>query len=207
MNISKKIFFLLVCCNIFFSLKLIAQDTIPYLNADVYSGWIVPGLIIDGDTVLHVPLREITVMPPFRFRNNSEVREYNRLVRYVKKVYPYAVLANETLRDIERNISKMNSERERDKYVKEAEAKLRAQFEDELKSFTIMQGVILIKLIDRETGETSYELVEELRGSFTAFLFQGFARIFGHNLKDDYDAAGEDRMIEDIVVRIENGQL
>jgi hypothetical protein len=84
---------------------------------------------------------------------------------------------------------------------------LRAQFENELVNLTITQGKILIKLVDRETGNTTYEVLKELKGGFSAFIFQGIARLFGSNLKSEYDAKEEDRMIEDIIVRIENGQI
>jgi hypothetical protein len=84
---------------------------------------------------------------------------------------------------------------------------LKEQFGSELTSLTINQGRILIALIDRETGETSYELVEELRGKFSAFFWQGLARIFGHNLKTHYDPDGEQRDIENIVQQIELGIL
>jgi hypothetical protein len=76
-----------------------------------------------------------------------------------------------------------------------------------LRKLTFTQGRILIKLIDRETGHTTYEIVKELKGSLSAFFWQSVARIFGSNLKMEYDAKGDDRMIEDIVIRIENGML
>ena len=84
---------------------------------------------------------------------------------------------------------------------------LKSDFERDLKQLTITQGRILIKLIDRETGNTSYALVKELRGSLQAFFWQGLARLFGTNLKTEFDAAGEDAAIESIVQQIERGQL
>ena len=85
--------------------------------------------------------------------------------------------------------------------------KLQSEFEGELKKLTIKQGIILVKLIDRETGNTSYELVKQLRGSFSAFLWQSLARLFGSNLKLEYDPYGEDKLIEEIVVMIEQGVI
>jgi hypothetical protein len=87
------------------------------------------------------------------------------------------------------------------------ENELMEEFSDELKSLTITQGRLLIKLIDRETGNTSYELLRELRGSFSAFFWQTVARLFGSNLKTTFDAEGEDKLIDQIVVLIENGQI
>ena len=91
--------------------------------------------------------------------------------------------------------------------MKQAEKELWDRYGDELKKMTMTQGLILIKLIDRQTGSTSYELVHELRGSFTAFIFQSLARLFHLNLKKQYNDAGEDQEIEDIVLLIEQGDI
>jgi pyruvate dehydrogenase complex dehydrogenase (E1) component len=82
-----------------------------------------------------------------------------------------------------------------------------AEFEDDLTKLTITQGRLLIKLIDRETGNTSFDLVKELRGSFSAFFWQAIARLFGSNLKSTFDKDGEDKLIDQILVLIDNGQL
>ena len=100
----------------------------------------------------------------------------------------------------------MNGSHEKERFGKK-EKELRDQFEDELIHLTISQGKILIKLVDRETGNTTYQVIQELKGGFSAFLWQGVARLFGSNLKSEYDADEEDKMIEDIIVRIENGLL
>src|SRR5690606_17849324 len=92
-------------------------------------------------------------------------------------------------------------------YLKLAEAELRAEFEQEIKGLTVTQGRILVKLIDRETGHTSYELVKQLKGAFQAWMWQGIAQLFGNDLKGEYDAQGDDRLVESIVRRIENGEL
>ena len=91
--------------------------------------------------------------------------------------------------------------------MKQAEKELWDRYGTELKKMTMTQGLILIKLIDRETGSTSFDLVQELRGNFTAFIFQGIARIFRLNLKSSYNDAGEDQRIEDIVLLIEQGDI
>lgn len=91
--------------------------------------------------------------------------------------------------------------------MKQVEQELLVEFEDDLKQLTITQGRILIKLVDRETGSTSYELVKELRGTFSAFFWQTLARLFGSNLKSVYDPYGEDRLIEEIIFLIDRGQL
>jgi hypothetical protein len=101
----------------------------------------------------------------------------------------------------------LNTEKERRKYLNEVEKGIMAEYEDDIRRLTITQGKILLKLIDREIGETSYELLKELKGSFTAFFWQAIARIFGQNLKVEFDAEGEDWLINEIMILLENGQL
>ena len=164
-------------------------------------------VIIDGDTIPLYHFDAVHIFAPKHFRNKREQRRYGRLRRYVVKVYPYAQIAGEMLKDFDDTLKTIESERKRKKYIKEVEEELMAEFEGELKKLTIKQGIILVKLIDRETGDTSYELVKELRGSFSAFIWQSLARLFGSNLKLEYDPNGEDAAIEDIVLRIESGQI
>ncbi len=183
------------------------EDTTEMEKLTPLEGRIIPGYIRDGDTVLHINLRQITVLPPFEFKSDRQRRRYSRLVRYVKKVYPYAVLIRQTYFEIQSALDTIPTEKEQKKYIKEKEKELRDKFEDELIHLTILQGRILIKLVDRETGDTTYDVLKEFKGSFSAFFWQSVARIFGSNLKSDYDAEGDDAMIEDIIVRIENGTL
>ena len=134
-------------------------------------------------------------------------RKHSRLIHNVKRAYPYAKLAGIKLREYEVVLKNASSDKERRQLMKQAERELKDEFEDDLKNLTFKQGIILIKLVDRETGDSSYELVQELRGKFVAFFWQTFARLFGYNLKVKYDPEGEDKEIEDIVVMIENGSI
>jgi hypothetical protein len=136
-----------------------------------------------------------------------QAMRYDRLVRNVQKVYPYARVSAQLLQEYEHDLLAIHEGRDQDLYVKLAEAEIRAEFEEELKNLTVSQGRVLIKLIDRETGETSYELVRKLRGNFQAFIWQGLARLFGNDLKDEYDPAGDEATIEGIVQRIERGEI
>jgi hypothetical protein len=111
------------------------------------------------------------------------------------------------LREYDAELKKLKTDHQRRKFMKKVEDELREEFEGELRELTVRQGIILIKLIDRETGDTSYELVKQFRGAFSAFFWQSIARLFGHNLKLKYDPDGEDKMIEEIVLLIENGQI
>ena len=101
----------------------------------------------------------------------------------------------------------LKTDRQQRAYINKVEAEIKSNYEEELKNLTITQGRILIKLIDRETGQTSYELVRQLQGNFQAFLWQTLARLFGSNLKMTFDEEGEDKLINDIVLMIEMGML
>jgi len=170
-------------------------------------GYIVPGEIIGKDTLLYVYLRQIIVMPPREFTSKKEHRQYNRLVQYVKKVYPYSQIIKLKFQEINQNVNTFKTKKEQREYIDKVGKELKVEFEGQLRKLTFTQGLILIKLVDRETGETSYEIIKELKGSLTAFFWQSVARLFSSNLKAEYDAEGDDKMIEEIVIRLENGQL
>ncbi|MEZ5082161.1 MAG: DUF4294 domain-containing protein [Bacteroidales bacterium] len=163
---------------------------------------------IEGsDTLIMIDLPEYCVTA--KMPRNIKVANRNRskLEYNVKKAYPYAKLAGLKLNEYEVILKNANTDQERRKLMKQAEQELKDEFEDDIRKLTFKQGIILIKLVDRETGGSSYELIQELRGKFTAFFWQTFARLFGYNLKTEYDPEGEDKEIEEIVVMIENGQL
>ena len=122
-------------------------------------------------------------------------------------MYPYAKITGQLLSEYETELQAIQAKNDQELYVKIAEAELRAEFEAEVKDLTVSQGKVLVKLIDRETGQTSYELVKQLRGSFVAFMWQGLARLFDHDLKAEYDPEGTDATMEIIVQRIERGEL
>jgi hypothetical protein len=178
------------------------RDTISFGNLQIFNQ-----MVKDGDTILHSTISEVVVYPVPQFTSRRDLRRYHRLVHNLKVVHPYAILAAEKLDEMNEAFSRLSNERERKQFVKQVENELMEEFSDELKSLTITQGRLLIKLIDRETGNTSYELVRELRGSFSAFFWQTVARLFGSSLKTTFDAEGEDKLIDQIVVLIENGQI
>ena len=165
------------------------------------------GTIIDGDTIPTVYLVGVEIVAPLSPEAAARQQAYLKLRRDVLRAYPYAKLASMKLKYINDQVATMTNERQKKRFIKETERELKEQFEQDLKHLTVTQGRILIKLIDRETGNTSYALVKELRGTLQAFFWQGLARLFGENLKSEYDAAGEDQMIEQIVRQIENGTL
>lgn len=160
-----------------------------------------------NDTIPMVNLPVVDIYDAIDPAQAANLKKYLKLRRDVLRAYPYAKLAAQQLKLINDSTAKIKSERARKKFIKETEDELKEKFEKDLKNLTYTQGRILIKLIDRETGNTSYKLVKELRGSLQAFFWQSMARIFGSNLKSEYDAEGEDRMIEGIVQAIERGEL
>ena len=179
------------------------NDSIP-TTGDIY---VARAVVIDGDTIWVAELDEIYIFPTKKFSTRREYRRYTRLIYNVKKAYPWAKMAGEKLAEVEAEMLSLETEKEQKEYIKDIEKELLGDFTDDLKKLTITQGRILIKLVDRQTGETSYELVKELRGKVSAMFWQALARLFGSNLKSEYDSIGEDRLIEEIVILIEAGQL
>jgi hypothetical protein len=163
--------------------------------------------ILDGDTLPHVLLNEVTVMKPWEFKNRREYQRYHRLVRNIKVTLPYARMAAEKLAVINKDMEGIEGNKKRRQYLREAESQLFAEFEAPLRKLSFSQGKLLIRLIDRETGDNSYNLIKEYKGGVPAFFWQGIARIFGANLKDEYNAEEDDKMIEHIIRMIDAGAL
>jgi len=166
-----------------------------------------PATIIDGDTVAVINLGMVVVMADRKFVSVEEAMKYYMLRRDVKVAYPYAIMAEATFRQCQATMLTMTSESDKRHYLKQMESQMMDQYKEELKNMTVNQGRILIKLINRETGTTSYEMVKELKGSLTAFMWQTVARVFGNNLKDTYDPETEDKEIENIIQLIETGAI
>lgn len=163
------------------------------------------GVVVDGDTLPHVNIPEIKCWARLRFKTRRAQERYTRLVRNVRKTLPYARIAAQRLALIQDSLDHIKTEKAKEAYLKTAEKQLFNEFEKPLKHLSVSQGRILIKLIDRETGNTSYELIKALRGRFSAFLWQGVARLFGSSLKSEYDAERDDKAIEQIIHSIDAG--
>ena len=164
-------------------------------------------VVYQGDTIPYIELPAIPFVAPRIFSNRFEQARYNRLVRNVKRVYPYARLAGIKFQEYSDMLAEIDSDAQRRRITKEIEQEIKEQFEGELRRLTISQGHILIKLIDRETKNTSYDVLRDFRGAFTAVFWQSFGRLFGYNLKTEYDPHGEDKLIEEILQLIEMGAL
>lgn len=163
--------------------------------------------IIEGDDtipVVNLPIVNVTDYGP-EYMNN--LKAYYRLRFNVIKVYPYARLAAMKVNQLNDTLAKMKTNRERKAFTKDFEKQLREDFGKQIENLSVNQGKIFLKLLDRETGHTSFDIIKEMKGSFNAFVLQSSARIFGHNLKDDYDPVGSDKAIEGIVQQIERGEI
>lgn len=167
-----------------------------------------PCIVRDGDTLPYYHLKEIRVVESASFLTEKEIRKNQKLIRNVKKMLPYAKIGKQRLDVLERQVAQM-PKKDRKEAIKQAEKDLLADFSDELSDCTISQGKVLLKLIDRETGRTSYVLVDELRGKVRAGFYQTFARLFGYNLKAGYDPKHnkEDDLMERVVLSVEYGKL
>lgn len=162
--------------------------------------------VVEGDTIPYVTLREAEIVQ-YSGRNASFKKRYDWTKRYVLKVYPYAKLATEIISEYETEVSKLDKKRYERKFRNQVEKDLKEEFGDDLKHLTIIQGQMLIKLLDRETSRTGYDIVKDIKGGVSAFMWQGVARLFGSNLKAKYEPKGEDALIEMIVKQIERGEL
>jgi hypothetical protein len=161
----------------------------------------------DGVTLPEVEIKEVTVYAHPQFPKKSDFRKYERLVYNLKKVYPYALIVRNRLSKVDEELSNIKSDKERKDYLKKVEKDVFANYEGDIRDMTITQGRLLIKLIDRETQNTSYALIKDYRGKLSAAFWQGIARIFGSNLKEEYDPYGEDFLIETIILEIDAGRL
>lgn len=170
-------------------------------------GYKVLATVVNGDTMPLINLAPAEIYASLSPEAAARMKAYLKLRRDVMRAYPYAKLAAAQLKFINDSIANISNEKTKNSFIKKTEKELKQQFEKDLKKLTVTQGRILIKLIDRETGSTSYALVKELRGGLQAFFWQGLARLFGSNLKSEYKAETEDALIESIVLQIERGEL
>lgn len=178
------------------SVPAVTQKMQYRVNAEIYN----------GDTIPSIRFQDVYVYADYVYKNKKQYEVWTRTKYNVKKVYPYAILAAAKLKEYNAVMEKMD-EKTRKAYLKVVERQLKDEFEEPLKNLSMTQGKILLKLIDRETGNTSYTLVKDLRGDFQAFMWQSLARLFGSNMKDEYDPTGEDIMIERAIKLIEAGQF
>lgn len=166
------------------------------------------GYLLQEWTVEHgdsIPLIHLT--PVYVFARPADLRRYRKLVDAVKKVYPVAQLARAKMADMEEELLRLPTKRAQKAYIKQVYEEIKEEYTPVIRKMTRTQGKVLLKLIDRETDYTAYEILREFRGGFVAGFWQGVSRIFGQDLKAGYDKNGEDRIIEQIIVYYEAGLL
>lgn len=163
----------------------------------------------EGDTVLVLHMTGITCYPPLKFKDREEEKFYWRTVRDVRLTLPYAKLIGETLIETYEYIETFPTTREREEYLKRMEKALFAQYKPVLKRFSKRQAKMLIKLIQRETHQSSYDIVKAFLGTFRAGFWQGFGKLFGVSLKSDFNPAKnrDDAIVDRVATLIEQGSL
>lgn len=149
----------------------------------------------------------IHITPVRKYARKPDMRRYARLVRAVKRVYPIAEEAKVLMRTMEGELLALPNKKQQKMYIKGIEKRLIREYTPVLKKMTIYDGRVLLKLIDRQVDDTAYDIITEFRGRFEAGLWQALAKMFGNNLKTDYDPDKDDILLEQIVRLYEKGLL
>jgi hypothetical protein len=183
------------------------QDTSLVLRDTLGRYHLIPRVTRDGVTLPEIEIEDAVITGRRNFGERFQAWRHQRLVYNVRRVYPYSLVVRDRLYEVNRYLENVPDEKKRKEYLRKLEKEVFAEYEDDMRKMTITQGRILIKLIDRETSNTSYDLIKQYRSGVTAGFWQGIARIFGTNLKDKYDPAGDDYIIERIIHEIEMGRL
>lgn len=160
-----------------------------------------------GDSIPNVTLHEFYRFSPRVFKNDRERERYNRMVNNIKKVYPLAQLVRETLIETHDILETLPTKKEKQDHIDRVEKCLKEQYTPVVKKLSRSQGRLLVKLIDRECGQTSYEMVQAFIGPLRAGVYQVLAGLFGNSLTKHYDPEGDDRFTERIVKMVESGQI
>ena len=163
-----------------------------------HSEWVVE----NGDSI---PIFHIT--PIRKYARKPDMRRYARMVRAVKRVYPIAEEAKTLMASMEQELLALPNKKQQKLYIKGIEKRLVREYTPVIKKMTIYDGKVLLKLIDRQVDNTAFEIIKEFRGGFEAGMWQALAKIFGNNLKTDYDPEKDDQLLERIVTFYEKGLL
>lgn len=189
----------------FGSLKCFAQQQPrPAAQRTVY---LTPMCVYEGDTIPYVKLPTVYIFKPLKFKNKRDMNKYYKLIRDVKKVLPISKEINHAIIETYEYMMTLPNEKARQKHMKAVEKSLKEQYTPRMKKLTFAQGKLLIKMIDRQTHSTGYELVKAFMGPFKAGFYQTFAALFGASLKKQYDPTGDDALTERVILMVENGQL
>lgn len=160
-----------------------------------------------GDSIPAIIFPTFYKYPPMTFKNDKERDRYNRLVANVKRLLPLAKLAKYTVIETYDYLQTLPTKKEKAEHIKLVEDGLKKQYAPTLKRLSRSQGRLLVKLIDRECGQTGYNIAQAFIGSFKANIYQAMAFCFGNSLTKRYDPEGNDRYTERVVRLVESGQL
>ena len=160
-------------------------------------------VIYDGDTLEMKTLEFVFIYAKLTSAQVAANAKYNRLRNAVYVTYPYARRAGSVMNDINEKMVNVKSKEERKNYIRSREKELKKEFSDPLTNLSVYQGKVLMKLINRETGNNCYEIIKEYKGGITARLYQTVAFFFDSNLKQSYDADTDDATIEHIVKEVQ----
>ena len=160
------------------------------------------GVDSSGDSILYITIRTVPA-----FHKGRDLKNYQRMVRAVKKVYPLAVEAAKRMENLDEKLAELEKRKDKKAYTKAIEDALKEEITPMLWKMTRYEGKILLKLIDRETDHTVFNIIKDFRSGFTAGFYQMLARMFSNNLKLEYDPEGEDEMLEQIVLYYKAGLL
>lgn len=159
------------------------------------------------DTLYQYTFTDFYCYPPMKFLNKKQEQFYWKTVRDVKKVLPYARLVSRTVYQANQDLTQIHDEKERKAFLKKTEKELFKRYEKELKAMSINQGKLMVRLIDRECNQTTYSIIRTYKGAFSAWMWQTVARLFGSDLKAEYDVQNKDKIIERVIILVEAGQL
>jgi hypothetical protein len=168
---------------------------------------LVPMCVYQGDTIPYVNLPNVYIFKPLVFKNKKQQVAYTKLVRDVKKVLPLSKEINRAIIETYEYMMTLPPGKPREQHIKKVEKGLKEQYMPVMKKLTFSQGKLLIKLVDRQTNQTSYDIVKAFLGSFRAGFYQAFASLFGASLKKEYNPEKEDQLTERVVLLVENGQI
>ncbi len=169
--------------------------------------WVDRNYVYEGDTIWTILMPEYTCYAPLKFKSAKDVKRYNRMIRNVRRVLPLAQEVNRIIQETYFVLEKLPTKKEKEAHIKKVEKELMERYKPEMKKLTYSQGKLLIKLVDRECNQSGYEVVKAFLGPTRATFWQMFAWTFHASLKKEYDAEGDDRLIERICVELEQGTL
>lgn len=160
-----------------------------------------------GEQIWVYLMPELPVYPPLKFKSEKQRQKWNRMVNNVKKVLPIALKVKRIINETYLVLETLPDKKSKDAHIKAVERDIKQQFTPEMKKLTYSQGKLLIKLVDRECHQSSYEIVQAFLGPTRAAFYQVFAWTFGASLKKEYRPDDDDKLVERIVQQIETGQL